>query len=161
MESHFPFDVYISNTALEKAERIMEDAAKQGKEALGLLVGEACRWKGAEYVIVDHFITASNNSTAVSVKFNKLAFSELSKAFASHFKEKKLIVGWIHSHPSYGCWLSATDMSTQHKFFAEPFNIAMVVDPLKKEGKRMQERVFRVDGNAYYEVSFAVIDAKK
>ncbi|HLC48642.1 MAG TPA: hypothetical protein VJI13_06215 [Candidatus Norongarragalinales archaeon] len=154
------YDVYISNSALEKAERIMADAAKGGREALGLLVGDVCKWKGSEYVMVDSFITASNNSTAVSVKFNRIAFSELSKAFVSHFRDRKLIVGWIHSHPSYGCWLSATDVNTQQKFFSEPFNIAMVVDPLKKEGKRMQERVFRVDRNAYYEVSFAVVEKK-
>ena len=138
----------------------MEDAARHGKEALGLLVGDIFQWKGFEYVVVDHFITASNSSTAVSVKFNKLAFAELTQAFSKHFKEKKLIVGWIHSHPSYGCWLSATDVATQNKYFSAPFNIAMVVDPLKKEGGRMQERIFRVEGNAYYEVSFAVIDKK-
>ena len=26
-------------------------------------------------------------------------------------------VGWYHSHPGFGCWLSATDINTQQVFF--------------------------------------------
>lgn len=40
------------------------------------------------------------------------------------------IVGWYHSHPGYGCWLSGIDCSTQmmQQQFQEPF-LAIVVDP--------------------------------
>ena len=42
------------------------------------------------------------------------------------------IVGWYHSHPSYGCWLSGIDVNTQERFqkTADPF-LAIVVDPIK------------------------------
>ncbi len=154
------YDVYISATALRKAEKLFEMAAQSGLEAMGLLVGNAYSWKGRQYVMVENFITAKNLPTAVSVKFTKEAFGELTKAYSAHFKEKKLIVGWIHSHPSYGCFLSQTDINTQVKCFSAPFNIAMVVDPLRRDDGRMEERVFRVKANDYYEVSFAVIDRK-
>jgi proteasome lid subunit RPN8/RPN11 len=154
------FDVYIRNSALEKAESLFESAAAKGMEALGLLVGNVFTWKGSQYAMVENFITAKNLPTAVSVKFTKESFSELTKAFSRHFKEKKLIVGWIHSHPSYGCFLSQTDINTQNRFFSAPFNIAMVVDPLRWIGGRMEERVFKVNGNTYYEVPFAIMDRK-
>jgi COP9 signalosome complex subunit 5 len=40
------------------------------------------------------------------------------------------VVGWYHSHPGYGCWLSGIDVSTQklQQQFSEPF-VAVVVDP--------------------------------
>jgi len=37
-------------------------------------------------------------------------------------------IGWYHSHPGYGCWLSGIDVSTQmlNQQFQEPF-VAIVV----------------------------------
>jgi proteasome lid subunit RPN8/RPN11 len=40
------------------------------------------------------------------------------------------MVGWYHSHPGYGCWLSGIDCQTQmtQQMFQEPF-LAVVIDP--------------------------------
>jgi COP9 signalosome complex subunit 5 len=38
-------------------------------------------------------------------------------------------VGWYHSHPGYGCWLSGIDVSTQDmQQLSDPF-VAVVIDP--------------------------------
>ncbi|KAK5136929.1 COP9 signalosome catalytic subunit rri1 [Meristemomyces frigidus] len=39
-------------------------------------------------------------------------------------------VGWYHSHPGYGCWLSGIDVATQstQQTFSDPF-LAVVIDP--------------------------------
>lgn len=39
-------------------------------------------------------------------------------------------VGWYHSHPGYGCWLSGIDVNTQmtHQMVNDPF-VAVVIDP--------------------------------
>lgn len=39
-------------------------------------------------------------------------------------------VGWYHSHPGYGCWLSGIDVSTEqtHQSYNDPF-VAVVIDP--------------------------------
>uniref|UniRef100_A0A493T2I0 COP9 signalosome complex subunit 5 n=1 Tax=Anas platyrhynchos platyrhynchos TaxID=8840 RepID=A0A493T2I0_ANAPP len=41
-------------------------------------------------------------------------------------------IGWYHSHPGYGCWLSGIDVSTQmlNQQFQEPF-VAVVIDPTR------------------------------
>lgn len=41
-------------------------------------------------------------------------------------------MGWYHSHPGYGCWLSGIDVSTQmlNQQFQEPF-LAVVIDPTR------------------------------
>eukprot|EP00891_Asterochloris_glomerata_P001889 jgi/Astpho2/1889/Aster-00411 len=40
------------------------------------------------------------------------------------------VVGWYHSHPGYGCWLSGIDVGTQHtqQVHMDPF-LAIVIDP--------------------------------
>ena len=30
----------------------------------------------------------------------------------------EMVVGWYHSHPGFGCWLSGVDISTQQSFEA-------------------------------------------
>ena len=44
----------------------------------------------------------------------------------------EMVIGWYHSHPGYGCWLSGIDVSTQklHQNYEEPF-VAVVVDPIR------------------------------
>lgn len=41
-------------------------------------------------------------------------------------------VGWYHSHPGFGCWLSGTDINTHQSFEQlDPRNVAVVVDPIQ------------------------------
>ena len=42
------------------------------------------------------------------------------------------VIGWYHSHPGYGCWLSGIDVSTQqlNQQYQEPF-LAVVIDPMR------------------------------
>jgi proteasome lid subunit RPN8/RPN11 len=44
------------------------------------------------------------------------------------------LIGWYHSHPGFGIFLSDYDQFIQHSFFADPSHIALVVDPIA--GKR-------------------------
>ena len=39
------------------------------------------------------------------------------------------ILGWYHSHPGFGIFLSDHDLFIHHNFFARPEQIAIVVDP--------------------------------
>jgi len=45
-------------------------------------------------------------------------------------------IGWYHSHPGYGCWLSGIDVSTQmlNQQFQEPF-VAIVVNIIVPYGQ--------------------------
>lgn len=41
-------------------------------------------------------------------------------------------VGWYHSHPGFGCWLSSVDINTHQSFEQlDPRNVAVVVDPIQ------------------------------
>lgn len=64
-----------------------------------------------------YFSSISFNSTVILHKFIFLKVGRLENA-----------IGWYHSHPGYGCWLSGIDVSTQmvNQQFQEPF-VAIVV----------------------------------
>lgn len=55
-------------------------------------------------------------------------FMQTQKASGRH----ENVVGWYHSHPGYGCWLSGIDVSTQmlNQTYQEPF-LAIVIDPIR------------------------------
>lgn len=43
-----------------------------------------------------------------------------------------MVVGWYHSHPGFGCWLSGVDINTQQSFEAlSERAVAVVVDPIQ------------------------------
>ena len=47
------------------------------------------------------------------------------------YPDKKL-VGWQHTHPNYGIFLSSYDLFIQEHTFCFPFQVAYVIDPVRK-----------------------------
>lgn len=152
------FEAYVDEKAMEKAFGHAKSASQQRKESMGLLAGELREWHGSRYVFVSDYLTAGNSATSVSVSFSEEAFPQLARQINDARKKNKIIVGWSHSHPSYGCFLSTTDLQTQRKYFSAEFNIAMVIDPVRKEKK-----VFKLAGgkHGYRESSFAVVQKRE
>jgi proteasome lid subunit RPN8/RPN11 len=122
---------------------------------MGFLVGQAFSWQGREYAVVEEYLTSENDATSVSVRFSRRALEDLSQ----RIPKGKVIVGWAHSHPGYGCFLSNTDLGTQG-FFSENFHFALVADPTKKERGAMLKRVFKIFLGEQRERPFAVIQEK-
>jgi len=48
-------------------------------------------------------------------------------------RDGRLVVGWYHSHPDLGAFFSGTDRATQRAFFNRPYNVGLVVDPVRDE----------------------------
>lgn len=51
--------------------------------------------------------------------------------YAKHQHPQENIVGWYHSHPDLGVFMSGTDMNTQRAFFNHPWCLSIVYDPVK------------------------------
>lgn len=51
-----------------------------------------------------------------------------------------MVVGWYHSHPGFGCWLSGVDINTQQSFEAlSERAVAVVVDPIQSVKGKVKE----------------------
>ena len=58
---------------------------------------------------------------------------------------QEMVVGWYHSHPGFGCWLSGVDMNTQQSFEQlNPRAVAVVVDPIQSVRGKVVIDAFRL-----------------
>lgn len=48
-------------------------------------------------------------------------------------QEGQHVVGWYHSHPGLGAFFSSVDRTTQAAFFRQPWQLGLVVDPIRDE----------------------------
>lgn len=84
------------------------------KEVMGLLQGSYHEEKGKGVFVVSDVIylpvEASETRVTADEETNILiaTYSEWINRINTH-----QVVGWYHSHPSYGCWLSGIDVKTQ------------------------------------------------
>ena len=57
----------------------------------------------------------------------------------------EMVVGWYHSHPGFGCWLSGVDINTQQSFEALTKRaVAVVIDPIQSVKGKVIIDAFRL-----------------
>ena len=111
--------IYISSLALLK----MLKHARAGVplEVMGLLIGEVID----DYAIkvVDVF-AMPQSGTSVSVESVDPVYQQDMLDMLKQTQRSEVVVGWYHSHPSFGCWLSSVDINTQvrHSRFSNHSN---------------------------------------
>lgn len=58
---------------------------------------------------------------------------------------REMVVGWYHSHPGFGCWLSGVDINTQQSFEAlNPRAVSVVIDPIQSVKGKVVIDAFRL-----------------
>lgn len=58
---------------------------------------------------------------------------------------QEIVVGWYHSHPGFGCWLSGVDINTQQAFEAlNDRSVAVVIDPIQSVRGKVVIDAFRL-----------------
>lgn len=132
--------VEISSLALLK----MLKHARAGvpMEVMGLMLGEFVD----DYTIrcVDVF-SMPQSGTGVSVEAVDPVYQTKMLDMLKQTGRSEMVVGWYHSHPGFGCWLSGTDMNTQQSFEAlNPRAVAVVVDPIQSVKGKVVIDAFRL-----------------
>ncbi|CAI5448299.1 unnamed protein product [Caenorhabditis angaria] len=127
-DPHYFKQIKISAIALLK----MTMHAKRGGnlEIMGLLQG---RIDANSFIILDAFaLPVEGTETRVNAQAQAYEYMSVYTDLCDTEGRKEKVVGWYHSHPGYGCWLSGIDVSTQtlNQKFQEPW-VAIVIDPLR------------------------------
>jgi proteasome lid subunit RPN8/RPN11 len=68
----------------------------------------------------------------VHLQFTAEAWDYMAALLAAEHPEL-MVVGWYHSHPGLGVFMSGTDRATQRSFYTQPWHLAVVVDPVSGE----------------------------
>jgi proteasome lid subunit RPN8/RPN11 len=99
-------------------------------EVGGIMVGEWCVDEdGDQFIVVEHAIPARHTRQgSVYLTFTQDSLVEIHDEIDLHYKGKK-IVGWYHTHPRMGIFLSHYDTWLHKNFFPEPWQVALVVEP--------------------------------
>merc|ERR1712137_1157273 len=111
-------------------------------EVMGLMLGQFVD----DYTIncVDVF-AMPQSGTSVSVEAVDPVFQTQMLDMLKQTGRPEMVVGWYHSHPGFGCWLSSTDINTQSSF--EALNsraVALVVDPIQSVKGKVVIDCFRL-----------------
>jgi len=108
---------------------------------MGLMLGEFVD----DYTIscVDVFAMPQSGTT-VTVESVDHVFQTKMLDMLKQTGRPEMVVGWYHSHPGFGCWLSSVDINTQQSFEQlHPRAVAVVIDPIQSVRGKVVIDAFR------------------
>lgn len=117
-----------------------------------MLGGQYHDSEGNAFVMVTDSLRAQHfEATKGSFKFTHDTWQQISRE-RDEFPEDLQMVGWYHTHPDWGVFLSGMDMFICDNFFNRPLDLALVIDPCRGDRGVFQwvddprERIRRIGG---------------
>ena len=102
-------------------------------EICGVLVGNGYQDETGSFVYVEATIRGEHASNQMAqVTFTAATWNHIQAVMDRDHPEQK-ILGWYHTHPGFGIFLSSMDLFIHGNFFASPEQLALVYDPLSGE----------------------------
>ncbi|MCO5171816.1 MAG: Mov34/MPN/PAD-1 family protein [Planctomycetes bacterium] len=130
--------VYVERRPLES---MLRRAGVAGDyEVGGFLLGASCRHDGRRFVEITAQVPAVKAESArAHLTFGVEAVREFHETHAERYPGTT-VLGWWHTHPGYGLFLSSDDMFIHTSFYAAEHHVAIVIDP--RAGPREEIGVF-------------------
>jgi len=96
-------------------------------EVMGLMLGKI---EGRTIIVMDCFGVLKGNEVRVSAGSEDYEYMIQYTTAIEKVGKEETVVGWYHSHPGFGCWLSGIDVNTQstNQEHQDPY-LGIVVDP--------------------------------
>jgi len=127
-------DVYffkqIKISALALLKMVMHSRSGGNLEVMGMMIGKV---DGPTMIVMDVFaLPVEGTETRVNAQSQAYEYMSTYMTMTKEVGRQENVIGWYHSHPGYGCWLSGIDVSTQllNQSYQEPF-VAIVIDPIR------------------------------
>jgi len=134
-KSTFPSSVEFRIAISDEAYEFMKVHAKENVEVevCGVLIGEIYKDENGPFLEVTNAIRGEYaNNQGVGVTFTHETWSYIHEEKDSKYPDKQ-IVGWYHTHPRFGIFLSTQDLFIQENFFNQPWQVAFVIDPISND----------------------------
>jgi proteasome lid subunit RPN8/RPN11 len=114
----------------------VEHTASDSNEVGGLLVGQVRvdPLHTRPYLLIENILPALDTQAGHTfVTFTQETLVKLHGELESRFPGRR-IVGWYHTHPGLGVFMSSYDTWLHEHFFGDPTQVALVVDPRAAQG---------------------------
>ena len=124
------------------------------REVAGFIIGPPPeKQPDGRYVVhVTQMIPAGHtNMQGASVTYTPESWRQIHDwLYENYPNEEQIIVGWYHTHPGFGIFLSNMDLFIHRNFFPQKWHIALVLDPVNKKSgyfcwDKKQERIMPYD----------------
>jgi proteasome lid subunit RPN8/RPN11 len=135
LEKHIQANVQVivRHKAFEAAQvHAREDTTR---ETGGVLLGKLLEPEKDQPVAVITAVVPALRAVrqAISVNFTPEAWADIWRSIDIHpdYHDETMwqIVGWYHTHPGFGIFLSSMDLNIHHGHFTQPGHVALVIDP--------------------------------
>lgn len=125
--------VFMTQTAYSRI--CVHSISDMKNEVGGYLVGQWCLDENKQqFIVIEHALPARyTRQGSVYLTFTQDSLVDIHDQLDTNYKGQK-IVGWYHTHPSMGVFLSHYDTWLHSHFFPEPWQVALVVEPVKATG---------------------------
>lgn len=100
-------------------------------EVGGWLAGSWCWDKELqeEFIVIEAAIPAkAARQGSTFITFTQDSQVEMLSVLEKRFPQKK-VIGWYHTHPRMGLFLSEHDLWLHEQFFSQPWQVALVIEP--------------------------------
>ncbi len=125
-------DILINEPAFRDAQA--HSLTSLDREVAGVLVGPRPeKQPDGRYVvhITDTVIAKHTRMHGASVTYTPESWRYIHDKLAERYpNEEAVIVGWYHTHPGFGIFLSGMDLFIHQNFFTQIWHVAYVLDPL-------------------------------
>lgn len=145
-------DILIDEPALRAAQA--HALSSLDREVAGVLVGgRPEKQPDGRYVVhvYDTIVARHTVMQGASVTYTPESWRYLNDTLAERYPdETAVMVGWYHTHPGFGIFLSGMDLFIHQNFFTQIWHVAMVLDPRARTSgffcwDRQKTRVSRSD----------------
>ncbi len=127
-------------------ERILDYSEQDlSRELGGFLLGGYPQGPQADLEVREFMPAVDARSRAASLTFTHETWAAMNREAVARYPAER-VVGWHHTHPRLRVFLSGYDLFIHRHFFAEPWQIAMVVDPVSQEFGFFQWRCGELTG---------------
>lgn len=160
VKEDFVFPIYIVQPVIDK---LMKMCKSSELEIIGQLIGKVRQYKTQKYILITDYlyIKGAIHSDKYTTSSIEGTLGKYEAKFQNIRKKKNdqmlRRVGWWHSHPGFGCFLSSTDLETQRSVFPGEHEVALVIDPVQDYFE-----FFTLDNQSekgYKALSYAIINS--
>jgi proteasome lid subunit RPN8/RPN11 len=124
-------DILINESAFRDAQA--HALSSLDREVAGMLIGPPPeKQPDGRYVVhvSDIIIAKHTKMHGASVTYTPESWRYVTDKLHEHYpNEEAVIVGWYHTHPGFGIFLSGMDLFIHQNFFTQKWHIALVLDP--------------------------------
>ena|GEM_PF-1314717 len=153
--------------AQEVVEGVQEHARQKQDEVFGIVLGDYAvdQEIGQTFLVVQrHIASELAKSHQDHVRVDHEAWMEIHEKWETSCPDK-LKVGWYHTHPGYGIFLSRKDLFIQEQFYRYPeyrYMIAWVLDPLTEIDGTMDNGIFLwLDGRVTERTGYLIFTCRR